>query len=537
MGRERASVRGWKVWVVAALAISAGGFLLPGGEEAVDHTTSIDSLPEPEVAITTTTLAPSSVAVIGQDTFSLIPVGGLDGYARITGPVAFNHSYWVAATAPFGAERVVILSSDDGADWSPQAELPYTEGTIRVDDLGVYGNVLMALGVGSAGSPLLEPLGGNPEEVLLWKSTNGVDWRPELVEAADGLHRYSGLDLVTGDNAVLIGGYIDLALAPFLEEALPPEILSELGQGTLSYWATAATSTTTAVVVVAPPGIEVFSAEIPAPYPGFLPGWLYRSETLAAWQRIETDFPTGDGLVAWPGHGFVAGGYDRPLLSEDGRDWVLSPDLPPAQYQIWNGALLGTHGPFDHLIIETSNGLATVELPPEINMIDQLREGWVDFLAGPGGLAAVRSTFGQSRSGPMSIVSGEITLSVDDGILRAGRGNDPRWAIALGPESVPGIFDLHTRQVTVKPLGTNEAFTLNLDDLQAFWNPVAEPARHEIYVSADGLVWSQGQAALLSERVSLIGGAADTFLLGISRESQPGQFSPAMTVYRTGPVG
>jgi hypothetical protein len=536
-GSDRLGGPRWRVWVVAAAAIAAGMVLLPDAEEPVDHTVAIDSLPELPAATTITTLPRASVAVMGKGTFPLIPVSGLAGYGSLTEPVLYRGSYWVAASASFGSERVVMLASEDGVTWSPRAELPNEVTNIRVDDLGVYGDVLMALGIGTA-DPVAESPGGMPEAIMLWKTTDGVNWREELVKASDDRHRYLDLDLVTGDHAVLIRGYEDLAVAPYLQEALPPAMLVEMARGTLSYWIRPLSPTTSSVVVVAPPGIEVFSVEIPVALPPDGTGWVIRSETLAAWQRLETDFPIGS-MVAWPGHGFVAGGYDRPLLSEDGRDWVLSPDLPPAQYQTWNGALLGTHGPFDHLIIETSNGLATVELPPEINMIDRLREGWVDFLAGPGGLAAVRSMYGQSRSGTMSVVSGEITISVSDGgILRAGRGNDPRWAIALGPESVPGIFDLDTRQVTVKPLGTNESFTLNLDDLQAFWNPVGEPARHEIYVSADGLVWSQGQAALLSERVvSLIGGAADTFLLGISREAQPGQFSPAMTVYRTGPVG
>ena len=130
------------------LTVVVGLALLPGQTEAVpSNTTSAQALPEPEMATTSTSLAPASQAVMSDATFSLIPAAGLDGFVQFAGPVEFDGRFWIAGNRSFPSSEVTVLSSVDGSRWVVESSVSAGDGNwLIIDDLDIFGGVLMAVG-------------------------------------------------------------------------------------------------------------------------------------------------------------------------------------------------------------------------------------------------------------------------------------------------------------------------------------------------------------------------------------------------------
>ena len=79
-----------------AVMVGVGLALLPGQTIEPSSTTIAQTLPEPEIATTSTSLAAASQAVMSEKTFSVVPASGLDGFTQFAGPIEFDGKYWIA---------------------------------------------------------------------------------------------------------------------------------------------------------------------------------------------------------------------------------------------------------------------------------------------------------------------------------------------------------------------------------------------------------------------------------------------------------
>ena len=516
---------GLLIWAMVSVMIAGVVALLPQDVEEQPTTAAPRLLPTPEIATTTTTLAPATVGMMSNDTFSLAPARGLEGFAHIVGPIEFHGKDWIAASHADPSSEVTILSSDDGANWEVESNVSVDEnGWLRVDDMDTFGGVLML--VGSAAptrGPSYAP--PTPGASLIWKSTDGRRWSSIPISRDEGA---VSLDITAGSDEVLVTVYQYGAFDTSLLEEIPSELIPALERGDFelrfdSYF----------FQVVAPPAIEVFRIRATQPSPVYGPTRLFHSENLIIWEEVDVDFSIRE-LVTTPDRGFLSiENFVR--YSPDGRTWERTNRFPPLYYQNWGDRLLGLdfRSVISRLVVVDDEGSATIELPREI--ADGQNGLWIT--AGAGGLAAILASYDQEYVEPITRSDG-YTLAIDGGVLRVEEpSGDFSYADFDSYGTVPGTYIKETDSIRFETSHNGEVRTVEiplvvLADLRA----TPQRGRFDVFLSDDGLSWARPQTGLRAGYVDVLGYANHGFLIGVHNYSSDSGELP-VTVYRTGPVG
>jgi hypothetical protein len=514
---------GWLIWVLVSVMVAGGVALLPQDAVETPTTAARQLLPTPEIATTTTTLAPATVGMMSNDTFSLAPARGLEGFAYLVGPIQFHGKDWLAASHPYPSSEVTVLSSVDGANWEVESNVSVDEeGWLRVDDIDTFGGVLMLVGsAGEARGPAFAP--PTQGASVIWKSTDGRRWSSIPISRDEG-SMY--LDLTAGSEEVLVTVYQGSAFDTSLMEQMPPELIPGLERGDFDLWADSYSFR-----VVAPPGIELF--RIPTTQPNLAEGLmkLFRSENLIIWEEVDVDFSFWN-LATTPDGGFVSlDSYVR--YSPDGRSWEPTDRFRPLYYQNWGDRLLGVDTSYrtTNLVVVDKDESATIELPDEIAGT----ENGLSIKAGAGGLAAIVSSYDDGYAEPITSSDGYI-LAMDNGVLRIEEpSGETGYAVFNNDGVIPG---------TLTESGSIRFETTHLGEIKLLEIPVAvlrelrgtpQRGRFDVFLSADGLTWARPQTGLRAGYVEILGYADQGFLIGVHNYSSDSRELP-LTVYRTGPV-
>lgn len=520
------SHRGWLVWIMIAVMVGGGLALLP--EDTIEPPTAETPqiLPEPESATTSTTLAAISQAVMSDDTFSLMPASGLDGYVQFAGPIEFSGKHWIAGNYAYPSTDVSILSSVDGTRWSLETNVSAGEGSwLRIDDLDSFGGVLMAVGtVGPTAGPAYAPT--TPGSLVLWKSTDGLRWSSLPIAEDEGLE-YAGLQLTPSSEEVLISGYSSAAFDPSLLAQVPPELTPGLERGDFYWWHDYSSSR-----VVAPPGIELFQMPVsPSPPSGFMS--LFRSDNLIIWEPVPVSFSAWN-IIATADGGFATQTREGTVMySDDGRSWERTDRYPALFYQSWGDRLVGLDYSVMHpnLVVIDGEEIATIDLPAEISVSPY----GVSVTPGASGLATVVVSDQQAYVEPITRIEGYI-LSMDSGVLRIEEpSGETSYAVFDGDGLIGGSYVPESNSIRFE----------STDGSKSFEFPVAafldlrgrpQPGRFDVFLSNDGLAWARPQTGLRAEYVDILGSAGQTFLVALHNFGADYRELP-ITVYRTGPIG
>jgi hypothetical protein len=524
--------RGWVMWIAVA-AMAAGGLaLLPGETVEPTSTTSDQALPEPETATTGTPLPDESQAVVSDETFSLIPAAGLDGFTQFAGPVEFGGRYWLAGNSPYPSSRVSILSSVDGARWEQASILSrsiQSDGTwLRVDDLDSFGGVLMAIGTaGEIDGPAYAPMRSG--DLVLWKSPDGAQWSSNSIIEDSGVE-FSGLQLTTSSEEVLITGQRRNAFDPSVLAQVPQELVPGLERGDFTFW-----NDYSSIRIVAPPGIELFRMSVTEPVPTATESAiLLRSDNLIIWEELPVTFSSRN-VAATFDNGFVSNAYDGYVMySDDGRSWERTDRFPPLSYQSWGARLVGVDFSMTSpsvLVLDGENA-ATIELPGELLNPDY---GGLAVTTGAAGLATITGTYERASAEPITRIDGYL-LAMDNGLLRIEEpSGETSYANFGGDGLIEGTYLPETDSIRFE----------NSDGTKTFEFPIAVfldlrrrvvTGLFDVFLSPDGLEWARPQTGLRAAYADILGGAGETFLVTLHNYGRDYQELP-ITVYRTGPIG
>ena len=505
----------------------AGGIaLIPGGSLDPPATTAIEPvLPAPELATTSTTLPAASVAVMSDNTVSLTPTAGLEGFLRLTRPVAFNGRHWIVGNHGYPSADATVLSSLDGNRWEAEAVVSAAEGGwLRIDDIGTFGGVLMAVGTeGSDPGPAYAP--PTAGALVLWKSIDGRRWSSLTIKEGNG-QEYGALRLTAGPEEVLINGYHSTAFDESLLDQIPADLVSgiESGDFSLSY-------DPSTLRVIAPPGIELFVLrDLANETPGGS-GLLFRSQNLIIWEQ-----PVIDRLIrnvaTTPDGGFVS--YDRGLLySKDGRSWGQTDRYPSLSFQNWGDRLFAdkrTSVTTDRLFVFGEGEASTIDLPFEI-----ASSGEVSLTPGAAGVAALQELESQILRGPITRVDGYI-LARDNQVLRIEEpSGESTYARFDRYGLIEGTYLAEADSIRFESANGSKTYEF---PVQAFLDLRGRPwrGRFDIFVSADGLVWSRAQTGIRAARVEVLGSTDAGFLIAVHNLGTDSRPLP-ITVYKTGPAG
>ncbi|HUP14883.1 MAG TPA: hypothetical protein VM848_02345 [Acidimicrobiia bacterium] len=520
--------RGWLMWIAIGVLVMGGLALLPGETVEPTSTTSDQALPEPESATTSTPLPAVSQAVVSDETFSLIPAAGLDGFIQFAGPIEFDGRYWIAGNSPYPSSRVSILSSVDGARWEEESILSSEAGSwLRVDDLDSFGGVLMAVGTaGQIDGPAYAP--GRAGDLVLWKSPNGAQWSSLSIVDDSGVE-FGGLQLTTSPEEVLITGQRRNAFDPSVLAQIPPELGPGLERGDFTFW-----NDYSSLRIVAPPGIELFRMSITQPVPtASTSSILLRSDNLIIWEDLPVTFASWNVATTLDG-GFVSNALGGSVMySSDGRSWDRTDRFPPLFYQSWGDRLVGVDYSVIHpnLIVVDGEATATIDLPPDIST----SEFRVSITPGASGLATILGTYENSTAEPITRIDGYL-LALDHGLLRIEEpSGETSYAHFGGDGLIGGTYLSETDSIQFE----------NSDGSRTFEFPTAVflDLRHrvvtgvfDVFLSRDGLEWARPQTGLRAAYADILGGAGDTFLVALHNYGRDYQEMP-ITVYRTGPIG
>jgi hypothetical protein len=515
----------WAVWAVVAAVIATGLALIPENATETTTTEGARPLPEPEMATTSTTLGETSVGLMSDATFSLSPTSGLDGFARVAGPVEFEGKYWMAGNPSSGGSEVAILASTDGAVWETQAVISEDPGRrMRIEDLDTFGGILIAVGTNSsAGGPGYAPPAA--ESLVLWKSTNGREWSSVPISEDETLSP-DGAQLTTGPEEVLITGYRGDAFDPSVFDQIPPELIPGLERGDFGWW-----HDSSSIRVVAPPGIELF--RMPFRQPGN-PGsseFLFRSENLIIWENLPAEL-SSDNLTATFDGGFLS--YEAGMMySSDGRSWDRTDRFPTLFYQNWEDRLLGldySRSP-TRLVVFDQEGSAVIELPAEVT----IGQYGISITPGPAGLAAIQGIYDETSARPITRFDG-YTLIADDGVLRIEEPGGEQGQVPFVNGWIKGTYlpdtdsiRIETRRPDSKPYEFPVSVFLDL-------RGVPQRARFDVFLSQDGFTWSRPQTGLRAGYVDVLGSTDQSFLIGLHNFRRDYSELP-IAVYRTGPIG
>ena len=517
--------RGWLLWLMLAVMIGGGLALLPG--EAIEPPTTAPTpvLPTPDLATTSTTLARTSVAVMSDDTFSLVPVRGLDGFLHLVGPVEFGGRYWIAGNEAYPSSEVKILSSIDGEVWEVEASVPAsTGGWLRIDDLDTFEGVLMAVGTaGEVAGPSYAPQ--TPASPVIWKSSDGRRWSSHTISKAT-LDSPS-LQLTAGAGDVLITEYPGPSFDSTVLDEIPSELLPGLERGDFSLWADAYDFR-----VVAPPGVELFHIRANQYLRASGPPRLFRSENLIIWEEIAVEFSIWN-LTASPDGGFLSHN-DGMRYSRDGRSWERTDRFPPLDYQGWGGdRLLGIYqSGFPHRLSVLGTGAhVTIELPTEITGNEQ----GLSITAGTSGLASILGSYDQDHVEPITRVDGHL-LSLQGGVLRIEEPTgETAYANFDSNGLIPGSYVPETDSIRIETIDQGKTFEFPVSVFLDLRNR-PQRFRFDVFVSRDGLTWASPQTGLRAGHVGILGSVDGGFLIALQNHGDHHRELP-ITVYRTGPPG
>lgn len=509
----------------AALLI-AGLALVPGNDQ-VPTTTAVDmTLAMPAVATSAVTDLPGVVSVVTDETFSLIPLADLKGFAEITGPVLFADRYWVAASTPL-ATHAAILSSEDGHRWAVESELAGPNELLHVEDLAVFRSRLVVIGTSSSSRPT--PQADVAETLLTWTSADGHSWFLQMLPGRESI-AYWDVKAVAGREQIMAWAFIQEAYGEHIYAAIPDEFDGALAAGQLvASWERRSDSLR--VNVLAPPGLEVFSTEVPVSGNHLMHTTrLLRSDDLAMWTEVDPAVAAGWDLTWLEDVGFVLQSINGGTMnSPDGREWQSS-DLPPASLLPWRGGLLAVVP--RHLMFIDQGQETTIDLPNE--MFAGNAFPWID--VGPDRMIAAVTTYDNQNNSTQRVASGDLLLSLagDSLVVSEGAVERVRLPLYTSPSFLPVSYDPIADAVTIDPGDGEPTLAIPLGDLDDFWFNTLS-ARTNFYQSQDGLAWSKAESALLSDSVTLIGAIEDGFLIGLGGWADSGA-EEAMTVFRTGPV-
>jgi hypothetical protein len=520
--------RGWLTWIAIGVMVTGGLAMLPGETVAPTSTTSAQALPQPETATTSTPLPAESQAVVSDETFSLIPAAGLAGFTQFAGPIEFDGRYWIAGNSPFPSSRVSILSSVDGARWEEASVLSSGEGSwLRVDDLDSFGGVLMAVGTaGQIEGPVYAPIRSG--DLVLWKSPNGAQWSSLSIVDDSGVE-FSGLQLTSSSEEVLVTGQRRNAFDPSVLAQIPPELGPSLERGDFTFW-----NDYSSLRIVAPPGIELFRMSVTQPVPSAsTSAILLRSDNLIIWEELPVTFSSWNVATTLDG-GFVSNGLGGYVMySSDGRSWDRTDRFPPLFYKSWGDRLVGVDYSVIHpnLIVVDGDETATIDLPPEISISDFS----VSITPGASGLATIVGTYENATAEPITRIDGYL-LALDNGLLRVEEpSGETSYAHFGGDGLIGGTYLPETDSIRFE----------NSDGSKTFEFPTAVflDLRHrvvtghfDVFLSPDGLEWARPQTGLRAAYADILGGAGETFLVTLHNYGRDYQELP-ITVYRTGPIG
>ena len=523
-----ASGKGWLTWVAIAMMIGVGLALLPG--QAVEPSTTTagsQALPKPELATTSTTLGAVSLGAMSHDTFTLLPASGLEGFVQFAGPVEFDGRYWIAGNHGYPSTEVTILSSVNGTLWKTAATVPAEDGGwLRIDDLSSFGGVLMAVGSeGSvAGPAFAHP---TPGSLVIWKSADGRRWSSLAIAEDEGME-FFGLQLVPGSDEVLISGYKSPGFDTSVLAQVPTELIPGLERGDLDWW-----EDSSSIRVVAPPGIELFQMPPAQSMPVTSPV-LFRSENLIIWETLPIT-PSVLNITAIPGGGFLLNAHDGDVLySTDGRSWEETDRFPRLWYQRWGDRLVGldnslviSNHPTLKLFVFEDDESATIELPTEIADLYEV------ITSGASGLATVLETSDDTFADPITQVDGyTLVMVMETGLLRIeDPSGETSYANTDGSRHGSYVPETDSIRFDVDPGKSFEFPLAVLQDLR----PRFPPGRYDVFLSADGLAWAEGQTGLRADYVDILGSAGQTFLVGL-HNYDPNYGALPVTVYRTGPL-
>jgi hypothetical protein len=519
--------RGWPFWVLIGLMVIAGIALLPGQDAEPSATTDAQVLPEPEFATTSTTLAAASQAVMSDETFSLVPASGLDGFIQFAGPVEFNGQYWIAGNSSYPSADVHILSSVDGTRWDFRTTVSADSGNwLTIDDFDSFEGVLVAIGSTGPAGPAHAPLPA--ASLVLWKSIDGLRWSSIPVAEEAGM-LFSGLQLTIGSEEVLITGQRSNGFDAEVLAQVPPELVPGLERGDFSLWHDYSN-----IRIVAPPGIELFRmAAPPSPAVSRESAVLFRSDNLIIWEDLPIAFspwnvaPTLDG-------GFVSNATDGLVMySPDGRSWDRTDRFPPHFYQSWGDRLVGLDFSVStpSLVVFRGDESAIIDLPTEIAE----NQYGLSITPGDSGLATILGTYDTAAAEPITRVDGYL-LTMDDGVLRIEEPSGEISYANFGNDGlIKGTYVADTDSIRFENTDGSKSFEFPVAVfLDLRWRNVA--GLFEVFVSDDGLEWAKPQTGLRAEYADILGSAGDTFLIALHNYAPDYRPLP-ITVYRTGPVG
>jgi len=497
-----------------------------GGE--TDENAPLQSLADPVIATTSTTLAATSQAVMSDDTFSLMPASGLDGFIQFAGPIEFDGKYWIAGNYPYPSSEVSILSSADGIRWDAAARVSAGEGNwLTIDDLDSFGGVLMAVGgAGPVNGPAFAPFTSG--SVVLWKSPDGLRWSSLPIVEQEGMV-FSGLQLTTSSEEVLITGQRSSAFDSSMLAQFPPELFPGLERGDFSWWYDNST-----IRIVAPPGIELFSMPAPQSPPASSGSTvLLRSDNLIIWEDLPVSFSSRNVATTLDG-GFVSNAYDGYVMySTDGRNWERTDRFPPLFYQSWGDRLVGLDFSVSSpsLVVFHDDQTATIDLPSEIAN----NQYGASITPGAPGLATIRGSYENSSAEPITRVDGYI-LAMDNGVLRIEEpSGETSYANFGGNGLIEGSYIAETDSIRFENTDGSKSFEF----LVAVFLDLRRrgvTGLFEVFVSDDGLAWARAQTGLRAEYADILGAASQTFLVALHNYGLDYRPLP-ITVYRTGPVG
>jgi hypothetical protein len=355
--------------------------------------------------------------------------------------------------------------------------------------------------------------------VVAWHSGDGVEWDSTVVDEGDEMW-HPHLLLATDGYALLIGGVATTAAASVVEAVLPDDLIEEIRAGRLDL--VRAGDPMWSVSVVAPPGIEVYRADLAAPIEIVQQNLLLHFDKSREWSRVDVspDLITWPGLVARPGRGFLARTSTGEIYTTvDGRGWGRNRTIPLADFTRWGDWLVGIEvQPWsDRLVIGSGTEYAWVEQPVDRAPI------WSDggqVIGGPSGLLSVVPTYA-GPAAEVSINSGSqrFTLKADMFSI-AEPGTE---AASVFFHSLPGSFNSTTDEVVIDIAGADRV-VIDVDRLQVLRAGDESLWVTGVYSSADGLDWWKAQTQLRGRSVTALGPVPGGFLLSVNGSS--GRRSP-----------
>ena len=529
--------RGWPLWALIAVMVAAGVALLPGQSLEPSGTTAAEALPEPEIATTSTRLAATSQAVMSDETFSLVPASGLDGFIQFAGPVEFDGKYWIVGNYSYPSAEVRILSSVDGTRWDLQTTVSADTGNwLMIEDLDSFEGVLMAVGSTGPVGPVYAPFPA--ASLVLWKSTDGLRWSSVPIADEEGM-LFSGLQLTIGSEEVLVTGQRSNAFDSAVLAQVPPELVPGLERGDFSWWYDYSN-----IRIVAPPGIELFRMPAPqSPAAQSLEAQsleassgsavLFRSDNLIIWEHLPIAFSPWNVAATLDG-GFVSNATDGLVMySADGRSWERTDRFPPHFYQSWGDRLVGLDFSVStpSLVVFHGDERATIDLPTEIA---ESQYG-LSITPGDSGLATILGSYENSSAEPVTRVDGYL-LAMDGGLLRIEEPSGETSYANFGSDGlIAGSYLADTDSIRFENTDGSKSFEFPVKVfLDLRWRNVT--GLFEVFVSDDGLEWAQPQTGLRAEYADILGSAGETFLVALHNYAPDYRPLP-ITVYRTGPVG